>query len=567
MTATGEKWPTRDDYQSAVLHPQRNVKDSRLHALQVEMRQLGMLRVPFPRSGNFGAVYKFTAPHQSYALKVFASTQPDREQRYRMIDTHLKSLRASPHLVSFSYDQAGIRVNGRWYPTLIMDWVEGKTLDAFLLHTLQQQGQVDNRALCQAWVELMLNVGERRVAQGDLQHGNILVLPNGALQLVDYDGMFVPAMKSAGLTAAEIGLPAYQHPKRYRGYFDERLDHFSALVILLTLACVNKPRWQQYHTDDNCLLVRESDLLHPAQSPLLNELVRTAEPPLKKLANILKAAATGDLASIPAFPQLAQDSTLQQLWQTNWRPAAPPQEARKSRSSSGLHCRDCLTELQPGSRFCTRCATPVPGAKPPPVVKLEPGNGAVLTPREQEVLQLLVDGFTEEQMAARLGIQRTTVKKYVSTLMQKAGVISHYDLRQWGRQRLAPHTTNLPPVAPPVSPPVAPPVRPPVVPPVVPTNLPPNPPAPEPSAAAPLSFFAIIGKSIGILLVTVFGWWLGSMLLSFVTFGLGQMIFDEAVATRITQWAVLGLFVLAVLMAIGAIAEMIKHRKTGGSAP
>lgn len=563
MTGTGEKWPTRDDYQSAVLHPQRNVKDTRLHALQVEMRQLGMLRVPFPRSGNFGAVYKFTAPRQAFAVKVFASTQPDREQRYRMIDAHLKSLRASPHLVSFSYDQAGIRVNGRWYPTLIMDWVEGKTLDAFLLQALQQRGQVDNRALCQAWVELMLNVGERRVAHGDLQHGNILVLPNGALQLVDYDGMFVPAMKSASLTASEIGLPAYQHPKRYRGYFDERLDHFSALVILLTLACVNKPRWQQYHTDDNCLLVRESDLLQPAQSPLLNELVRTAEPPLKKLANILKAAATGELTAIPAFQQLTQDSTLQQLWQTNWRPATPPHEAQKSTPATGPHCRNCLTELQPDSRFCTRCATPVPGAKPPTMVKPQPVNGAVLTPREQEVLQLLIDGLTEEQMATHLAIQRATVKKYISTLMQKAGVISHYDLQQWGRQRLAPRPTILPPVAPPVRPPV----MPPLAPPVVPINLPPNPPASEPAVVAPLSFFAIIAKSIGIVVVTLFGWWLSSMLLGFVTFGLGQMIFDEEVATQLTKWAVYGLLGLAILMAIGAIADLIKHRNTGGSAP
>ena len=562
MTATGETWPTRDDYQSAVLHPQRNLKDTRLHTTQVEMRQLGMLRVPFPRSGNFGAVYKFTAPQQNFAVKVFASTQPDREQRYRMIDAYLKSQPPSPHLVSFSYEQAGMRVNGRWYPTLIMDWVEGQTLDTFLVQTLHQRGQVDNQALCQAWVELMLNVGERRISHGDLQHGNVLVLPNGTLKLVDYDGLFVPAMKPTGLTASEIGLPAYQHPKRYRGYFDERLDHFSALVILLTLACVNKPRWQQYHTDDNCLLVRESDLLHPAQSPLLNELVRTAEPPLKKLANILKAAATGELIAIPAFQQLTQDSTLQQLWQTNWRPAAPPREARKITPSSGLHCRNCLTDLQPDARFCTRCATPVPGVAPPTVVTPQAGNAATLTPREQEVLQLLIDGLTEEQMAARLAIQRATVKKYISTLMQKAGVISHYDLQQWGRQRFAPRPTILP--VSPVMPPIAPPVRPPIAPPAVPP--PPTPPAPDPPVAAPLSFFAIVGKSIGILFATAFGWWLGSMLLSFVTYGLGQMIFDEATATQLTQWAVYGFLVLMILLAIAAIADLIKHRKTGGSA-
>ena len=56
------------------------------------------------------------------------------------------------------------------------------------------------------------------------------------------------------------------------------------------------------------------------------------------------------------------------------------------------------------------------------------------------------------------------------------------------------------------------------------------------------------------------------MLLSFVTYGLGQMIFDEATATQLTQWAVYGFLVLMILLAIAAIADLIKHRKTGGSA-
>lgn len=482
MTATGEKWPTRDDYQSAVLHPQRNVKDARLHATQVEMRQLGMLSVPFPRSGNFGAVYKFIAPSQSFALKVFASTQPDREQRYRLIDAYLKSQATSSHLVSFSYDQAGIRVQGRWYPTLIMDWIEGATLDTFLLQTLQQRGQVDNRALCQAWVDLMLNVSERRLAHGDLQHGNILVLPNGAMKLVDYDGMFVPAMKAAGLTASEIGLPAYQHPKRYRGYFDERLDHFAALVILLSLASVNKPRWQRYHTDDNCLLVRESDLLHPEQSPLLNELTRTAEAPLKKLANILKAASIGSLDAIPSFQQLTQDSTIRQLWTTAWRPTATAEDAPRARKPVVEQCRNCLTEIEAGNGFCIRCGTPVNAAAP-----LPPKSTWTANPPPPP----------------------------------------------------NPTWTMNPPPSVPVSPPPN-------------ALVQPN---------VPLSVPALIGESLGILITTVFYWWLASMLVGFVMIGLGSMVLDKEVATELTKWAIGGLFVFMLLGAIARIVNLARHGK------
>ena len=80
-----------------------------------------------------------------------------------------------------------------------------------------------------------------------------------------------------------------------------------------------------------------------------------------------------------------------------------------------------------------------------------------------------------------------------------------------------------------------------------------------------MSFWGKVGKSIQILFATLFGWWLGSMLLSFVTFGLGQLIFDEETAMRITQWAVYGLLVLALLVAIAGIADVIKPGKQGGS--
>ena len=102
-------WPSRDDYQIVVRQPQRHLKDSRLHRTQVETRALGM---PFPRSGNFGAVYKFSKSQEAYALKVFDKVQKDRQLRYKLIDEHLKRQPSSANLLSFSYDDEGILVNG-----------------------------------------------------------------------------------------------------------------------------------------------------------------------------------------------------------------------------------------------------------------------------------------------------------------------------------------------------------------------------------------------------------------------------------------------------------------------
>ena len=45
-----------------------------------------------------------------------------------------------------------------------------------------------------------------------------------------------------------------------------------------------------------------------------------------------------------------------------------------------------------------------------------------LTPREREVLRLVVEGFANKQIARRLAITEKTVKTHVSSILQKLGV-------------------------------------------------------------------------------------------------------------------------------------------------
>lgn len=54
---------------------------------------------------------------------------------------------------------------------------------------------------------------------------------------------------------------------------------------------------------------------------------------------------------------------------------------------------------------------------------VDPGAAAEpLTPREREVLQLVVEGFANKQIARRLRITEKTVKSHVSNILQKLGV-------------------------------------------------------------------------------------------------------------------------------------------------
>lgn len=61
--------------------------------------------------------------------------------------------------------------------------------------------------------------------------------------------------------------------------------------------------------------------------------------------------------------------------------------------------------------------------QPPPIsaARLE-GSKPHLSPRQQEILQLLADGHTVKQIARRLGVQSGTVKTYISRIYATLGV-------------------------------------------------------------------------------------------------------------------------------------------------
>ena len=127
------------------------------------------------------------------------------------------------------------------------------------------------------------------------------------------------------MEAAESGLPAYQHPSRPRrpDYFDARLDDFAALVILLTLASMTPERWRCHHGDDNYLLVSKQAIHFPKRAPLFHELAAATDAPVRRLANLLKIAATGPLDAIPPFAQVVTDPTIREIFSSSWKPGAP----------------------------------------------------------------------------------------------------------------------------------------------------------------------------------------------------------------------------------------------------
>jgi DNA-binding CsgD family transcriptional regulator len=76
------------------------------------------------------------------------------------------------------------------------------------------------------------------------------------------------------------------------------------------------------------------------------------------------------------------------------------------------------------------CTEPSIGVVGPPVVRrLDPIRLAErLTPREREVLVRLADGLDNRTIAKQLGVEYSTVRGYVSSLIEKLGARSRVDV-------------------------------------------------------------------------------------------------------------------------------------------
>ena len=65
----------------------------------------------------------------------------------------------------------------------------------------------------------------------------------------------------------------------------------------------------------------------------------------------------------------------------------------------------------------------------------EPKELARLTPREREVMELLLQDKSNQEIAAALFITVATVKTHVSNILSKLGLRSRYELDDWWRQQ------------------------------------------------------------------------------------------------------------------------------------
>ena len=229
---------------------------------------------PYRSSGAFAVVFKMKDEQtgKCYALKCFTEEQEGRAEAYRQIAEELEFVDSS-YITSVKYLEKELFVDSNCeddeFPVLLMDWIEGETMETYIAENYTDSYEMS--MLCYRFCKMAAWLRSQSFAHGDIKPDNIIVRPDGTLTLVDYDGMFVPAMK--GQKSPTIGTKDFSHPLRTIDDFDETIDDFSLASIALSLKAISldSSLLQSYGASDR-LLFSATDYLDLSKSKIFAAL-------------------------------------------------------------------------------------------------------------------------------------------------------------------------------------------------------------------------------------------------------------------------------------------------------
>ena len=257
------QYPLISEYLAAIREAKDNL-DTLSHLVPV----LDKYGEPYRSSGAFAVVFKMKDEQtgKCYALKCFTEEQEGRAEAYHKIAEELEFV-DSPYITSVKYLEKEMFVDSNCedeeFPVLLMDWIEGETMETYVA-----ANYTDTHAmamLCYRFCKMAVWLRSQSFAHGDIKPDNIMVRPDGTLTLVDYDGMFVPAMK--GQKSPTIGTKDFSHPLRTIDDFDETIDDFALASIAISLKAISlNPSLLQTFGASDRLLFSAADYLDLSKS-------------------------------------------------------------------------------------------------------------------------------------------------------------------------------------------------------------------------------------------------------------------------------------------------------------
>lgn len=234
-------------------------------------------------SGGFTIVFPVSTNNEKWAFRCWHSELGNVRKRFQIISNYVNNLK-SPYFYDLFYCDEGIVVDGKTYPTTRMKWVEGEPLNMYVEKHVHDTASI--KLLASSFLTMIDFLHEKKIAHGDLQHGNILV-QNNDIKLVDYDSIFVPGLE--GSFDIITGKADYQHPKRKNAHIaTEKLDYFSELVIYLSIfSLAVKPELLKDFSIEDSMLFQSTDWNNFTNSKIYDALNAIDNDDIRLLLGIL----------------------------------------------------------------------------------------------------------------------------------------------------------------------------------------------------------------------------------------------------------------------------------------
>ncbi|MCC6314258.1 MAG: phosphotransferase [Thermomicrobiales bacterium] len=171
------------------------------------------------------------------------------------------------------------------HPLVAMEYIPGGTLAQGVTEAIATDDRAAIGGLADAWRAAAAEMEAHGFSHGDLRPGNVVLRPEGALAVVDFDTAVWPGSPP---------LPGVLEPARR-----DRLPALLLYVELLGLAW--RPELRTAQTPEERLLFQSRDLHDPVGSDVLRTLRAASDPTLATAARVLTDALQTGPAGAPSF--------------------------------------------------------------------------------------------------------------------------------------------------------------------------------------------------------------------------------------------------------------------------
>lgn len=260
-------------------------------------------------TGGFAVVFPFMVDGDKWAFRCWSADIGNVEKRLHILSKELAHLQL-PYFCDFSYEPIGLVVNGQSYPTTRMKWIDGYTIKDYLCKYRNDSDRI--KKLAEDFGKMCKTLHDHQIAHGDLQHGNILVDNVGRLFLIDYDSVYLPALK--GESDIISGLPDYQHPERKNNKeASEKLDYFSELIIYLSICAIaeNPSLVNKYQVEDaDRMLFSKEDYADLKHSQIYQDISALGEDYIDMLDVLEEYLQKQDINELKPFNEVLQEKKI-----------------------------------------------------------------------------------------------------------------------------------------------------------------------------------------------------------------------------------------------------------------